>query len=1296
MMLKSHEKFHSSNGKRLVLIAEDEEINRELLGEILHEDYEVIFASDGIEAYRLIQEHHNTLSIILLDLLMPGMSGLELLQTIKEDVSLQNIPVIVITSDQESEIKSLTLGAADFIPKPYPAPGVILARIRRTIELVEDRLTIQTTERDPLTNLYNREFFYHYAELFDQYHESMEMDAIIIDIYHFRVINERFGNAYGDEILKRIGQKVREMVSDTGGIVCRREADTFMVYCPHGKDYKQILESASRGLDSQDIPISRIRLRMGVYSKADRTLPIERRFDRAKMTVDMIRNSYTKTIEIYDHKLHEREVFEQQLVEGFHQAIEEKQFKIFYQPKFDITTDQPVLTSAEALVRWIHPYFGFISPGQFIPLFENNGLIEELDLYVWKNVAAQMRQWKEKIGFAVPVSVNVSRVDMYDPHLVETIRTILIENNLQPHELPLEVTESAYTQDSDQIISTVNYLRKTGFQIAMDDFGNGYSSLNMLSTLPIDALKLDMDFVQNAFRKRNDTRMLEIIIEIADYLNVPVIAEGVETEEQYEALKAIGCDIVQGYYFSKPVTAEEFELFLDKRKQQLGTYPLSQPVHEKHSAFTHVTRSLSGGYEIIYYIDTVNDHYVEFLSEGKPDDLRIDKTGRNFFEDIRTTIQRNVHPDDHDELLRTLTKTTLLSELDRIQPVSLNFRMLIEDESLYYSLKAVKTPDDSSHIVIGISNIDHELKTSGALALIHPNAVNFEGLARALSIHMESIYYIDIQSNAYLDFHTDNSTVPLSIKHTGQNFFRQYLQTVLPYIYHTDQNKISAALDKDNLLDHLRSHRVFNINFRIVIQQNIHYYHMKAIFANNDDQRHIIIGISNIDDQITIEEKQQLEQQDALTFAGIAKALARDYFTIYIVDLNTDKFHEFIADPRYQSLGIEQSGDDFFALSRKNAEKNIYSEDLPRFLTIFTKANILNALQEKNIFTITYRLLIKGEPTYVNMKISPLTDEDNSKIVVGINNIQAGMDRRTQNLPFITISKALAGNYTAIYYLDIQTDDYIEFISQPHKEGLEVQTSGSNFFDYFPRVLANRIHPDDEKAFYKEFTRDNFYEKLASGQPFIITYRLLQNNRWSYVQLKALGIENPDDTHIIISISDIDDQIRREEEQIEAIRLANLDGLTGVCSKHIYLEEEKQVNKAILSGTADPFAVVFCDMNGLKKINDSYGYAEGDEFIKQASRTISHVYKHSPVYRLGGDEFAVILRGEDYQNREFLYKMITSLNYAQHVGRRVIIAVGMSDYIPDRDTSLSQIARRADAAMYENKKKLKQALDQDL
>ena len=310
-MLKSHEKFHSSNGKRLVLVADDEEINRELLGAVLGEDYEVLFAADGLEAFRLIRENQNMLSIILLDLIMPGMGGLELLEKIKDDMALQLIPVIVLTADQDSEIKALTLGAADFIPKPYPPAGVILARIRRTIELFEDRLTIQTTERDPLTNLYNREFFYHYAELFDQYHEFLEMDAIVIDIYHFRIINERFGNAYGDEVLKRIGSKVREMVSDTGGIVCRREADTVMIYCPHGKDYQKILESASEGLAGENVPLNRVRLRMGVYEKADRSLPIERRFDRAKMASDLIRNSFSRSIEIYDHELHEREIYKQ-------------------------------------------------------------------------------------------------------------------------------------------------------------------------------------------------------------------------------------------------------------------------------------------------------------------------------------------------------------------------------------------------------------------------------------------------------------------------------------------------------------------------------------------------------------------------------------------------------------------------------------------------------------------------------------------------------------------------------------------------------------------------------------------------------------------------------------------------------------------------------------------------------------------------------------------------------------------------------------------------------------------------
>ena len=568
-MPQSHLKFHSTNGKRLVLVVDDELINREILSHILSTEYEVLSADNGSEALSIMQEYRETLSLVLLDLNMPVMSGYDVLKTAKADAQISHLPIIVITSDQSAEIESLHLGAVDFIPKPYPDAGVILARVQRTIEFNEDRETIASTERDPLTGLYNKEFFFLYAEQYDQFHNDQEMDAIVLDVNHFRLINERYGKAYGDEVLCRIGKKVREIVQDSGGIVSRRESDTFMVYCPHRDDYKAILENASIGLAGEESADNRVRLRLGVYSNVDKGIEIERRFDRAKMAANTVKGSFTNPIGIYDENMHNREIYAEQLIEDFPAAVAQKQFQVYYQPKFDVRPATPVLASAEALVRWNHPEHGMISPGFFIPLFEENGLIEQLDLYVWKEAASQIRRWKEAFGFYVPISVNVSRIDLYDPNIYSTLQNILSENGLSASDLMLEVTESAYTQDSAQIIETVSKLRDLGFRIEMDDFGTGYSSLNMLSTLPIDALKLDMQFVRTAFKEGGNTHMVEIIIQIAALLSVPVIAEGVETEEQLNTLRHLGCDLIQGYFFSKPVPAKEFEAFILQKKETI-------------------------------------------------------------------------------------------------------------------------------------------------------------------------------------------------------------------------------------------------------------------------------------------------------------------------------------------------------------------------------------------------------------------------------------------------------------------------------------------------------------------------------------------------------------------------------------------------------------------------------------------------------------------------------------------------------------------------------------------------------
>ena len=612
-------RFHSANGKRRILVVEDELINQELLRLILGETYEVIIAGTGTEAVTAVREQYEILSLVLLDLNLPDMHGLEVLRQLKADGRYARLPVIVMTADKEAEVESLSLGAIDFIPKPYPQPKVVLARVLRTIELSEDRDIILWTERDQLTGLYNKEYFYRYAGQFDLYHKDTPTDAIVIDINHFHIINDRYGKSYGDEVLKRIGERIRDAVQEAGGIVCRREADTFLIYCPHRGEYSDILDAAAVSLDNDGKGEARIRLRMGVYAHVDKSIDIERRFDRAKLAADTVKSTFSKAIGIYDDSLHESEMFAEQLLDDFHQGIQEKQFQVYYQPKFSIQCETPCLSSAEALVRWKHPRLGMVSPGVFIPLFEENGLIQELDSYVWQEAARQIREWKERLNVSVPVSINVSRIDMYDPRLVDKLVDLVKANGLSFREMLLEVTESAYTGDSEQVIEKVKELRRHGFRIEMDDFGSGYSSLNMISALPIDVLKLDMQFIRTAFKDRKDTRLLEAVIQLADTLELPTIAEGVETAEQLMALKGMGCDIVQGYYFSKPLPAEEFERFIvDNQTCELPRKKKGPSVRQSRFTYEALHDPLTGLYnhtafEILFH-DSNKDHIAVILA----------------------------------------------------------------------------------------------------------------------------------------------------------------------------------------------------------------------------------------------------------------------------------------------------------------------------------------------------------------------------------------------------------------------------------------------------------------------------------------------------------------------------------------------------------------------------------------------------------------------------------------------------------------------------------------------------------
>ena len=544
--------------RRKVLVVDDELINRELLGNIISSDYEVLYATDGIEAMNLIHKHEQTLSLIMLDLLMPNKDGYEVLHDLQESVTLMRIPVIVLTSEKSAEVKSLELGAADFISKPYDMPEVILARVRRSIQLAESYAMINRTEHDSLTGLYNHEYFMEYCDQYNRFFPHLQTDCIMLNVNKFHLINELHGREYGDKILKSIASYIRGLSIKLNGIVGRRGDDSFLMYLPHQNDYSNYITELETHIH-KDAPNARISLRIGICENNDHTQLTITGFERANTACSRGRSSYKTAINFYDTALHDKELYCERLMHEMDKALKEKQFCVCFQPKYNITGDTPILTSAEALIRWQHPELGMISPGQFIPLFEENGLIHKLDHYVWDETAANIRIWKDKFGTSVPVSVNVSRMDIYDPNLEQELLNIIHTHGLSPTDLLLEVTESAYTDNSSQIVNTVEQLRSHGFRVEMDDFGSGYSSLNMLSDLPIDALKLDMGFVRNICTSDKDMRMVKLMIDIAKYLEVAVIAEGVETKEQYLKLQNAGCDIIQGYYFSKPLFPVDFE-----------------------------------------------------------------------------------------------------------------------------------------------------------------------------------------------------------------------------------------------------------------------------------------------------------------------------------------------------------------------------------------------------------------------------------------------------------------------------------------------------------------------------------------------------------------------------------------------------------------------------------------------------------------------------------------------------------------------------------------------------------------
>lgn len=549
--------------QQLILIIEDEEVNRRIICNLLKTSYKLIAAENGRDGLELCQQYGTQIAAILLDLVMPVMNGYDFMEAISH-TQWNTIPILVMTesSDRETEKKALLAGAVDFIKKPYDAM-IIDMRLKNAI--ARSKMAIfeevkHLCEFDTLTGLYNRRKLFEETRKMIQSMPEQSFVFVRMDIDHFALYNSSFGEAEGDRLLCYMADMFRRCANSYKTATYGRiSADIFCLCTPYHGGREEIEENIAyaQQLMNEYSEDYLLKISAGACMVNANDANIEEIYLRASLGAQRCKNQYEKIIDFYDESFRKQVNLELSISNDMQAALEQEQFVVYLQPKYSVRTER--ICGAEALVRWNHPEKGLISPGVFIPVFERNGFISKVDYYMWEHTCQLLSKWKNSGYELKPVSVNVSRISLYNPNLDQLLIGLTEKYGIETSLLELEITESAYMSSPDVMQELVKRLHQAGFSILMDDFGSDYSSLNTLKDMELDIIKIDMGFIPKDAEVQKGEIILACIIKMAKWLGISVIAEGVETRRQRDFLEGAGCDVIQGFYYSKPISIEEYE-----------------------------------------------------------------------------------------------------------------------------------------------------------------------------------------------------------------------------------------------------------------------------------------------------------------------------------------------------------------------------------------------------------------------------------------------------------------------------------------------------------------------------------------------------------------------------------------------------------------------------------------------------------------------------------------------------------------------------------------------------------------
>lgn len=545
-----------------VLIVDDSVSSRRTLMGMLEELYNVYEAKDGAEAIRLLEARPEFYQLILLNLNMPEMDGYGVLKVMRERGWLKEVPVVIISSEIGNANK---LGAVDILSKPFDV-DIVRTRISNVLAIYERYVL------DSLTEGLNRKGFVRQVENFFQSGvDKTEYDILFFDVKNFKAVNELIDIKNGDKVLQHIYQR---MVQGTFAplAVARIEADHFVCLVKRENYNYESLNAFCQQEYEQSGKSFQVFIRCGVFQVPETSMSVLEMIERARMAESYESDDHNRYYHVYNAEMKTFYMDYAEVVSQLSASIKNQEFQVHFQPIMDINTGR--IASAEALVRWEHPTKGRIPPASFIPILEQEGNISKLDMYVAKKVRAFQKKCLEEGISIVPISVNLSGMDFYDEEVMDRIIRFMDCDDVPNWAMRFEITETSYAAMGTRCKERIREMRKQDVEILLDDFGTGYSSLNLLQNMDVDVLKLDMSFVHQIDNNHKTRSILRAVIDTGHQLGSKIVAEGVETEEQFKFLQMCKCDYIQGYLFSKPLPEKEF---VQRLKEDFRTYG-KQPV----------------------------------------------------------------------------------------------------------------------------------------------------------------------------------------------------------------------------------------------------------------------------------------------------------------------------------------------------------------------------------------------------------------------------------------------------------------------------------------------------------------------------------------------------------------------------------------------------------------------------------------------------------------------------------------------------------------------------------------------